>query len=258
MLALIDSPYNRTTDAVYSVYYHVHEAVPGARFGGGYTFKPGFHASVNDNLANWPSNYSVRDAINRRDPKTVGRALDATLSGTEMRKRTGYLADAADANDPRLSAVREFYGTLNNSTVYGRAHDGPSTAWRSSSADSSHLWHIHLSFFTPYCNDWDALSGVVSVLKGESLDDYLGGTMAERNIAEYGDTGTWVDLVQRYLLADGAKLTRDGIYRDETTAALKWWFVNVIKGNAADYNGRYVSGWIFKEFLRREAAAIAK
>jgi hypothetical protein len=262
MLTLVDSPYNRTPNAVYSVYYHVHEAVPGARFGGAYTFKSGFHSSVNDNLEHWPNNYSIRDAINRRDPKTVGRAVDITLSGTEMVKRTRYLSNAAAANDPRLACVREFYGTLNNSTVYGRAHDGPGTAWRSSSADSSHLWHIHISFFTPYVDDWDALAGVVSVLKGESLDDYLGGTM-ERNIAEYGDSGAWVAFVQRYLQDFGATLTRDGRWGDETTAAAKWVFVNRFGGDPAAYDGRAMTDWMLREFIRRDqdkrtAAAIAK
>jgi len=257
MLALINSPYNRTTDAVYSVYFHTHEAVTSARFGGGYTFKPGFHASVNDNIEHWPTNYSIRDAINRQNPQTVGRAVDITLSGSEMVKRTRYLANAAAANDPRLACVKEFYGTLNGSSVYGLTHTGPGTDWRSSSADSSHLWHIHLSFFTPYSDDWAALAGVVSVLKGESLDDFLGGEM-ERNIAEYGDTGSWVGFAQRYLKAAGATVDVDDVYGDQTTAAAKWWFVNIAKGNAADYSGRYISSWILRELIRRENSAIAK
>lgn len=252
MLALIDSPYNKTPDAVYSVFYHVHEAVPGARYGGAYTLKPGFHSSVDDNLARWPDNYSIRDAINRREPRNVGRALDISLSGSDMKRLTGYLADAAAADDPRLAPVREFYGTLNGTSVYGRAHTGPDTDWRSSSADSSHLWHIHLSFFTPYVDDWDALAGVVSVLVGESLDDYLSGGTMERNIAEYGDSGTWVAFVQRYLQDFGAKLTRDGRYGNETTAAAKWVFVNRFGGNPADYDGRAVTDWMLREFIRRD------
>lgn len=255
MLALIDSPNSKTPDAVYSIYYHVHERVPSARYGGGYTLKPGFHASVEDNVSRWPDNYSIRDAINRREPRTVGRAVDITLSGTDMKRLTGYLADAVDAEDPRLAPVREFYGTLNGTTVFGRAHTGPDTDWRSSSADSSHLWHIHLSFFTPYVDDWDALAGVVSVLVGESLDDYLSGGIMERNIAEYGDSGTWVKLAQRYLQELGATLTRDGEYGDQTTAAAKWVFVNKFGGNAADYDGRAITDWMLREFIRRDQDA---
>lgn len=255
MLALVDSPNSKTPDAVYSIYHHVRQQVPSARYGGGYTLKPGFHSSVDDNLTRWPSNYSIRDAINRREPRTVGRAVDLTLSDSDMKRLTAYLAKAAAADDPRLAPVREFYGTLNGTTVYGRAHTGPDTDWRSSSADSSHLWHIHLSIFTPYVDDWDALAGVVSVLLGESLDDYLSGGTMERNIAEYGDSGTWVSLVQRYLQDLGATLTRDGWYGNETTAAAKWVFVNRFGGDPAHYNGRAVTDWMLREFIRRDQDA---
>lgn len=254
MLALIDSPYAKTPDAVYSVFHHVKARVPSARYGGAYVRKPGFHASVEDNLASWPDNYSIREAINRRDPRTVTRALDLTLSDADMRTLTNRLADAVKRNDPRLACLREFYGTLDGRVVYGRLHLGPDTDWHPATADSSHLWHLHLSFFTPYADDWGALAGVVSVLIGESLDDYLGGTM-ERIIAEYGDSGTWVSFVQRYLQDFGAKLTRDGEYGDETTAAAKWVFVNRFGGAAADYNGRAITDWMLREFIRRDQDA---
>lgn len=257
MLALIDSPYARTPDAVYSVYYHVKAAVPSTRYGGAYVRKPGFHASVEDNLASWPSNYSIREEINRRAPRTVTRALDLTLSDADMRKLTKRLADAAAADDPRLAGLREFFGTLDGRTVYGLARRGPGTPWYAASADSSHLWHIHLSFFTPYADNWAVLTGLASVLRGESLDDYLGGTMAERNLAEYGDSGTWVGFFQRYLAAAGAKVTVDNRYGDETTAAAKWWFTTIAKGTGS-YSGRYISSWIARELIRREAQAIAK
>ncbi|MFG3340520.1 hypothetical protein [Glycomyces sp. NPDC048151] len=266
MLALIGSPYAKTPDAVYSVFHHVKARVPSARYGGAYVRKPGFHASVEDNLASWPSNYSVREAINRRDPRTVTRALDITLSDSDMRTLTRRLADAVRADDPRLEGLREFFGTLDGDEVYGRSRLGPDTAWYASSADDSHLWHIHLSFFTPFADDWSALAGIVSVLIGESLDEYLGGTM-ERIIAEHGDSGMWVAFVQRYLHDEGAKLTRDGRWGDETTAAAKWVFVNRLGGSAASYNGRAMTDWILRELIRRDqdrrttaaiAAAVAK
>jgi len=255
MLALVDSPNSKTPDAVYSVFHHVRQRVPSARYGGGYTLKPGFHSSVEDNVTRWPGNYSIRDAINRREPKTVGRAVDVTLSGSDMKRCTGHLANAAAADDPRLAPVREFYGTLNGTTVFGRAHTGPDTDWRSSSADSSHLWHIHLSFFTPYVDDWTALAGVVSVLVGESLDDYLSGGTMERIIAEYGDSGAWVSFVQRYLQDFGATITRDGRYGDQTAAAAKWVFVNRFGGDPADYDGRAITDWMLREFIRRDQDA---
>lgn len=244
----------RTTDELYEFWVAFKAFEDGARLGGTYTLKPGFHSSVNDNLARWPENYSVRDEINRREPKTVARAIDLTLSQALMKRYTARLRAAALANDPRLAPLREFYGTVNGSSVYGLAHTTPTGAWRSSSADSTHLWHLHLSIFTPYVDDAAALAGILSVLKGESLADYLGGTM-ERIIAEYGDSGAWVSLVQRYLQDFGATLTRDGRWGDETTSAAKWVFVNKLGGNAADYNGRAMTDWMLREFIRRDQDA---
>lgn len=256
MFALIDSPNAKTPDAIYSIFYHVKQKVPGARYGGGYTLKPGFHASVNDNLARWPSNYSIRDAINRREPHGVGRAVDITLSTSDMKRLTEYLRAAVEKNDARLQPLREFFGTLNGSTVYGRAHDGPATAWRSTSADSSHLWHIHLSIFTPYANDWEALAGIVSVLIGESWEAWMarkwGGSAPSLPVSgiptqtlRENDSGPAVLALQVYLngvinaglVEDGrygpatttavrelqrlADITIDGVYGDESEAALK-------------------------------------
>lgn len=77
----------------------------------------------------------------------------------------------------------------------------------------------------------------------------------ERNIAEYGDSGTWVSFAQRYLQDAGATLTRDGKYGDQTTAAAKWVFVNKLGGNAADYNGRAITDWMLRELIRRDQDA---
>jgi hypothetical protein len=255
--ALVRSPYNKTTDAVYSVYHYVKAVYAAARYGGGYTFKPGFHASADDNLEHWPGNYSVAEAINRQEPRGVGRALDITLPLSLMILLTGRLAAAVKARDPRLRGLREFFGTLDGSVVYGRSHRGPDTAWYESTADSSHLWHLHLSVFTPFADDWDALDAVLSVLLGESLDDYLGRVM-ERIIAEHGDSGAWVDFIQRYAIAAGATITRDGRYGDETAAGLRWWFVNVAGGTAGTYDGRSVTGWVLRDLLETSAARTAQ
>lgn len=255
MLDLIESPYARTTDATYSVYYHLKAHVASARYGGGYVRKPGFHSSVEDNLEDWPDNYSIREAINRREPRDVGRALDITLSDADMRTLTRRLVWAVETDDPRLEGLREFFGTLDGRTVYGRSRRGLDTDWYSSTADSSHLWHIHLSFFTPFADNWAALAGLVSILIGESLTDYLNGGTMERNIAEHGDSGTWVKFVQRYLQDFGATLERDGQWGDQTTAAAKWVFVHRFGGDPADYDGRSMTDWMLREFIRRDQDA---
>lgn len=254
MLALIDSPYAGTPDAVYSVYFHVKARTPSARYGGAYVRKPGFHASVEDNLASWPDNYSIREAINRREPRKVTRALDITLSDADMRTLTRRLADAVKANDPRLEGLREFFGTLDGRTVYGRAHRGPDTDWYTASADSSHLWHIHLSFFTPYADDWAALAAIVSVLIGQSLADYLAGGTMEQNLPRHGDKGTWVGFFQRLVIDRGATLPKYGVdngYGDEFASALRWWWKNVVKGSGT-YDGRIITSDVARHLMGLE------
>lgn len=254
------NPYSpRTTDELYEFWAGFKAFEGGARLGGTYTLKPGFHASVNDNLARWPSNYSVRDEINRRDPKTVARAIDLTLSTTLMKRYTSRLRAAALANDPRMAPVREFYGTVNGSSVYGLAHTTPDGAWRSSSADNTHLWHIHLSFFTPFVDDRAALAGVLSVLKGESLADYLGGTTMEQNLPKHGDTGTWVGFFQRLVLDRGATLPKYGVdddYGDEFASALRWWWRNKVNSSST-YDGRVITSDVARHLMGLERTATA-
>jgi hypothetical protein len=171
------NPYSpRTTDELYAFWVGFKTFEPAARLGGTYARKPHFHSSVEDNLANWPSSYSIREAINRQAPRTVARAIDLTLSTTLMKRYTSRLRAAALADDPRLACVKEFYGTTNGTSVYGLTHTLPDSDWRGSTSDSSHLWHIHLSFFTPFVDDARALAGVLSVLKGQSLAAWLAET----------------------------------------------------------------------------------
>lgn len=255
MFALIESPYARTTDATYSVYYHLKAHVASARYGGGYVHKPGFHSSVEDNLEDWPDNYSIREAINRREPRDVGRALDITLSDADMRTLTRRLAWAVETDDPRLEGLREFFGTIDGRTVFGRSRRGPDTAWYSSTADSSHLWHIHLSFFTPFADDWAALAGLVSILIGQSLTDYLnGGAIMQQDLPRHGDTGTWVGFFQRLVIERGATLPRYGVdndYGDEFAAALRsWWRKDV--NPTSSYDGRVITSDVARYLMGLE------
>jgi len=167
----------RITDALWRLWEACLAVIPGVRLGGIYAFKPGYHSSVNDNKANWPGNYSILLPSDLTGDFGKARAIDLTMSTVEMTKRTGHLKAAAlHPDDDRLGCVREFYGTLDGRNVYGLSHGGPGQVWRSVTSDASHLWHIHISLFTLYCDDWPAapgvygLEGVLSVLSGETWD----------------------------------------------------------------------------------------
>lgn len=136
-----------------------------------------------------------------------------------------------------------------NRKIYQRKYNFEARDYNGANA---HKEHVHVSVGNGpdgrSTRDYDSTAS----WKIDDLFDNQGGNMAEHNIAEYGDTGTWVKFVQRYLGDLGAKLTRDGIYRDETTAAAKWVFVNRFGGNASDYDGRAITDWMLREFIRRD------
>ena len=157
------------------------------RLGGIYANKSGYHNTRAANQSQWPGNYSIRLALDLKGPADKAAAIDYTMSDAEMRKRTGYLAAAAERNDPRLAAVREFYGTLDSRTVYGRIKDSRTGPWRASTADNSHLWHIHISVFRSYVDVWDELAPLLSVLAGETLQQWQ--TRTERGDRYMGFVG---------------------------------------------------------------------
>src|SRR5690606_37757330 len=163
---------SRISAGMWRLWTAAREVIPGAKMGGIYAGKPGYHSSRQENQSKWPGNYSIRLALDKQGPSDKAAAIDLTLSDAEMRKRTRYLADAAKRNDPRLAAVREFYGTLDSRTVYGRIKDTRTGPWRASTADRSHLWHIHISIFRAYVDRWDELKPILSVLAGQTLKQW--------------------------------------------------------------------------------------
>lgn len=206
----------RITDAMWRMWTEAQAIIPGVRLGGIWAPKSGYHNTVDANQASWPGNYSIRLQLDLVTPQTKARALDLTMSTAEMKLRTKRLLDAAARRDPRLRAVREFYGTIDGRRVVGRIKDSETGAWRSSTSDSSHLWHIHISIFTTHCDDWDALAPVVEVLSGvttnEGDDPMLG--------LEKGDSGERVKALQAVLTRAGFPVTKDGAYGPATSAAL--------------------------------------
>lgn len=198
--------------------------VSGWRLGGIYADKPGYHNTVAANQSRWPGNYSVRYSLDtQQGPRDKARAIDYTMSDADMRKYTQRLLDACNRNDPRVKGLREFYGTVNKRTVVGRIRNDDRSAFRSSTSDSSHLWHIHISLWAAYCDNWEILSGIISVLAGESLAAWRARMEEGVMLPQKGDQGPIVEYWQRLLLRAGEKLPQfgaDGHYGDETQDAV--------------------------------------
>jgi hypothetical protein len=159
---------------------------PSALLSGIYAPKNGYH---NYRTALSVSDYSRRLAADMRGSGSKASAIDLTLSDAAMRKYTMRLDHAARRRDPRLYSaagpvLREFIGTLDSKTVYcyvltgGKALGVNADAGPDPGRSKTHLWHIHLSIIRQFCEDWDALSGVLSVLMGQSLQEW-GSEMGE-------------------------------------------------------------------------------
>lgn len=217
------------------------------RLGGIAVKKPGYHGTVNENLENWPNNYSIKQSLDlvpyNRD---FARAIDTTKSDAEMRKWTARMRDSAlNPLDHRLAAVKEFYGTLDSKTVYGLAKDSEFGPWRRSSADKTHLWHGHKSIFTAFVNNWAKLSPILSVESGETFEEWSG-----MELPKLGDSGEIVKYWQhvhntaRQAIKPTPPITLvvDGDYGTKTAAAvLDFWEKNNGSGN---FNGNSITGWL--------------
>lgn len=116
------------------------------------------------------TDYSRRLLEDKSGSGEVACAIDMSFDPARMKLYTGRLKAAADRNDPRLKYVREFYGTLNGTTVYGRTHSGSlDGTWESATSDTSHLWHVHMSILRQYSNIQNVMQGILDVLKGKPL-----------------------------------------------------------------------------------------
>jgi hypothetical protein len=146
--------------AIHAVYDAVKAKYPRLKFGGIYANKPGYH---NSRAQNKPSDYSVQRADDKVGDKDAASALDLTLPPAAMKTLTQRLIDATVKGDPRIRVCREFFGTVDGKTVVG--YDVRDK--RKVTADDTHLWHIHVSFYRKFATDEAALQRVADVLLGK-------------------------------------------------------------------------------------------
>lgn len=135
----------------------------------------GYHISRDDLHARGQTgDYSIQAPADRRGDGTYASAIDLSLNPAQMvqvseRLRRAMTPDAAGNYDPRIEPLREFIGTVDNRNVcgYNRYHTGRRTGWYASGySDTSHLAHVHLSFFRAYCDDPNSVAGAAEVVAG--------------------------------------------------------------------------------------------
>lgn len=145
----------------------------------------GYHRSLNWVLHSPDSrdgagDYSATLAADKGNPDDVA-AVDFTPGewGTPDNRRkmiaiTARMLDALKRNDPRVSAVREFAGTLDGVRVvtYDHARQAFKTPF-----DTSHLDHGHTSIYRTMTRVDH--SGIVSVMLGESMAEFTDRQLAD-------------------------------------------------------------------------------
>lgn len=139
-------------------------AIPSAEFSGivgdpAHTY--GYHRARNVLPS---SDYSVQTAPDRKGDGWAASAFDIKFNSTWMKIVTKRLMDSAkDPYDLRLNCMREFFGTLDGSTVVGwdTYYGHPVTS------DDSHRWHVHGSVLRQYADNKTELAKVLAVIKGE-------------------------------------------------------------------------------------------
>lgn len=164
---------SQITDATWWLWLRLDELEPASKLGGILANKKGYHGTGAFNLAHYPDNYSVRDAVDRTGPawKTHASALDWTFPDAQAgnyatidRYTSRLVRSAQDQGDPRLDLIlREFYGQADTDSHVEGWDERREAAVTS---DSSHLWHIHFSFIRSRVHDFWGHWALLTVLMG--------------------------------------------------------------------------------------------
>lgn len=166
------------TDAMWYFWTEFKKIEPTVQLGGIYANKPGYH---NTRAANSSTNYSVILPPDKLGPSDKAAAIDLTFPdaqagnySTIARYSSRLLKSGQDPNDNRGNYLREFYGNAD--------FDNSVEGWdfyyaRSATSDTSHLWHIHISFLRKYVTSLTAMDSVLSILRGDPAQSQEEGDM---------------------------------------------------------------------------------
>lgn len=129
----------------------------------------GFHISRQDQPT---TNFSVVRPDDRpgNGPDDAAAAIDMTMSTADMKTCTARLVKMwTNKADPRRKYINAFNGWLGS----GDAQRWDVYANTKSYASPDHKWHVHLELRRKYVASATAAKAVLSVLKGEPVDQYL-------------------------------------------------------------------------------------
>lgn len=158
------------TDEMWYFWTEFKKIEPTVELGGIYANKPGYH---NTRAGNSSSNYSVVLPEDKLGPSDKAAAIDLTFPNAQAgnystiaKYSSRLLKSGQDLNDNRGNYLREFYGNAD--------FDNSVEGWdfyyvRPASSDTSHLWHIHISFLRKFVTSRTAMDSVLSILRGDPV-----------------------------------------------------------------------------------------
>jgi hypothetical protein len=161
-------------DAIEYLWDRLHELEPDSKLGGICALKPGYHASRKENKANWPHDYSIQDSEDQGGDDDWCAAIDWTFPDAQAghyatinKYSKRLMASGEDVDDDRLNNIREFFGNTDaDVTTEGWDYR---YAVKSTSADKTHAWHIHISFDREWANDRPTMDRLIAVLQGDDM-----------------------------------------------------------------------------------------
>jgi len=167
---------SRVTNEMWYFWESFKQIEPTVLLGGIYANKSGYHNTRAGNQASWPGNYSIVLPPDKLGPSDKSAAIDLTFPSAQagnfsiIKKYSQRLLNSGkDLKDDRGNYLREFYGNADGNSVV----DGWDFYYvRPASSDSSHLWHIHLSFLRNAVTNRTAMDAILSILRGETYAAY--------------------------------------------------------------------------------------
>jgi hypothetical protein len=162
-------------DALWWLWLKLQELEPDSQNGGILARKPGYHGTGAYIESYYPDDYSIVSSLNRGGNwRNYASALDWTFPdaqdydySTISRYTRRLLASGKDMDDPRLDGLAEFYGCID-----GRVRGWDIGSLTETTSDSSHLWHIHFSFWRSVCNDLASIWAIYTVLCGWTTEQW--------------------------------------------------------------------------------------
>lgn len=199
--------------------------------------KEGYHNTVLRNKAKWPKSYSLRYASDLNfGPKDKSRAIDLTFKSAQsgnfkvIIRYTKKLFDAYKVNDPRLKfngkwILREALGTLDGKNAVGLDYPTGKITPR----NKSHTWHIHLSVFAEFVDNWAALAQILDILCDGAvspttppIDNWTERLVNNLPVLRKGTTDARSTKVwQGILVGNGFSVKQDGDFGADTEAKTK-------------------------------------